>query len=69
MNSRRHFLKLSGTGILAAGATSLYGSSISSLPPQRATVTDTFSVGMAGYTFKNFNVEKTIEMLKKVGIK
>ena len=69
MNSRRHFLKLSGTGILAAGATSLYGSPISPLPPKRSTVPEIFSVGMAGYTFKNFNVEKTIEMLKRVGIK
>ncbi|MCU0473238.1 MAG: sugar phosphate isomerase/epimerase [Bacteroidales bacterium] len=69
MNSRRHFLKLSGTGILAAGATSLYGSTLSSLPPKKSTVPDTFSIGMAGYTFKNFNVEKTIEMMGKAGVR
>lgn len=68
MKSRRQFLKLSGAGILAAGATSLYGSTISPLPPKRLTVPDTFSLGMAGYTFKNFNVEMTIEMMKRIGI-
>jgi inosose dehydratase len=29
---------------------------------------DIFSLGMAGYTFKEFSVEKTIEMMNRVGI-
>jgi sugar phosphate isomerase/epimerase len=69
MNSRRHFLKLTGTGILAAGATSLNGSPVALLPPKKSALPDTFSIGMAGYTFKNFNVEKTIEMISKVNVK
>jgi len=27
--------------------------------------TNTFSIGMAGYTFREFTVEKTIEMMKR----
>jgi sugar phosphate isomerase/epimerase len=29
---------------------------------------NTFSIGMAGYTFKEFTVEKTIEMMKRIGV-
>ena len=27
-----------------------------------------FSIGMAGYTFREFTVEKTIEMMKRIGV-
>jgi len=30
---------------------------------------NTFSIGMAGYTFREFTVEKTIEMMKRIGVK
>lgn len=66
MNSRRNFFKLAGTGILAAGVSSVYASpGILSITGSQ---TDNFSLGMAGYTFKEFSVEQTIEMMKKVGI-
>ena len=66
MKSRRQFFKLAGTGILAAGFSSVYASSeISSLNEKPA---DSFSIGMAGYTFKQFPIEKTIEMMKKIGV-
>ena len=68
MKSRRQFLKVTGTGILAAGATSAYGFSESPLPPQKNDKPDLFKVGMAGYTFAQFNVEKTIEMMKRIGL-
>jgi inosose dehydratase len=68
MKSRRNFLKLTGTGILAAGVTTVYGSSLSPLPPKKNPAPDTFSVGMAGFTFMQFNVEKTIEMMKRIGV-
>ena len=68
MKSRRQFLKLSGTGVLAAGIPSVYGFNLSPLPPKKATSPDTFTVGMAGYTFREFDVEKTIEMMKKIGV-
>jgi inosose dehydratase len=66
MKSRRQFFKLAGTSMLAAGVSSVYASSgISSLTENTK---DIFSLGMAGYTFKEFSVEKTIEMMNRVGI-
>jgi sugar phosphate isomerase/epimerase len=66
MNSRRKFLKLAGTGVLAAGATSLYG--YSPAPVSEDKVVNTFTLGMAGFTFLQFTVEKTIEMMKRIGV-
>lgn len=72
MNSRRQFLKLTGTGILAAGVTSVYGSANNMVTKKKKVSVskgpDAFTVGMAGYTFREFNVEKTIEMMKRVGM-
>lgn len=64
MNSRRKFLKLAGAGVVAAGASSLklsYGS-VTSLS------VDKFTIGMAGYTFREFTVEKTIEIMKRAAV-
>ena len=66
MNSRRQFLKLAGTGILAAGTSSLYASKV--IQPGEDKSVNSFSIGMAGYTFKEFSIEKTIEIMKRVGI-
>ncbi|MFH0842140.1 MAG: TIM barrel protein [Bacteroidota bacterium] len=69
MKSRRQFLKLAGTGVLAAAASSFYGYPVLSVPVKKSTITDNFEVGMAGYTFLNFNVDQTIEMMKRTGVK
>lgn len=66
MKSRRQFLKLAGTGMLAAGATSLYAYPV--MPVSVDKVKNPFTIGMAGYTFREFTIEKTIEMMKKVGV-
>ena len=66
MESRRQFLKLAATGVLAAGATSLYAYPVMPVSVEKAK--NTFSIGMAGYTFREFTVEKTIEMMKRVGV-
>lgn len=66
MKSRRQFLKLAGTGVLAAGATSLYAYTVMPVSVEKAK--NTFSIGMAGYTFREFTVEKTIEMMKRIGV-
>lgn len=66
MNSRRNFLKLAGTGVLAAGATSLHA--FPGIPIAVDKAVNTFSIGMAGFTFMNFTVEKTIEMMKRIGV-
>jgi sugar phosphate isomerase/epimerase len=66
MSSRRQFFKLAGTGILVAGVSSVYASPIGFFPGVK--ITDSFTLGMAGYTFKEFTVEQTIEMMKRVGV-
>jgi inosose dehydratase len=66
MKSRRQFFKLAGTGILAAGVSSVYGSS-AIIAPVRNTK-DLFSLGMAGYTFKGLSVERTIEIMNYIGV-
>ena len=66
MESRRHFFKLAGTGILAAGVSSVCGSPLA-IAPVRSTK-DIFSLGMAGYTFKGLSVERTIEIMNCVGV-
>jgi inosose dehydratase len=66
MESRRHFLKLTATGIIASGAASVYGST--AVNNTKEVFPDTFTIGMAGYTFKEFSVEQTIEMMKKVNV-
>ena len=67
MTSRRQFLKLAGTGVLAAGASSLHA--IPVMPVSADKTINTFSIGIAGYTFMHFTVEKTIEMMKRIGVK
>jgi len=71
MNSRRKFLKLAGAGLLTAGTLPVYGT-IMSAEEKKKSVTppkpDLFSIGMAGYTFARFNVEKMIEIMKKTGV-
>ena len=66
MKSRRQFIKAAGTGMLAAGASGLYGAE--DLNRLSAISADTFSLGMAGYTFKEFTVEQTIEIMKRTGV-
>jgi sugar phosphate isomerase/epimerase len=66
MKTRRQFLKLAGTGALAAGASSLYASA--PLPFSYDIMSNPFTIGMAGYTFREFSVEKTIAMMKRIGV-
>ena len=68
MKSRRSFLMLTGTGVLAAGVTSVFGSAVSGVPAKKTTAADSFSIGMAGYTFNKIDVGRTIEMMKTVGV-
>ena len=52
--------------MLAAGVSSVYGSS-GIVPPVRSSK-DSFSLGMAGYTFKGLSVERTIEIMNYIGV-
>lgn len=66
MNSRRKFLKLAGTGVLAAGTSVLYP--FPEMPVTTDKKVNTFTIGMAGYTFREFSVEMTILMMQRIGI-
>lgn len=67
MNSRRAFLKMAGTGVLAAGASSLYALPV--MPAEIDRQENKFTIGLAGYTFREFTVEKTIEMMNRIDVK
>jgi inosose dehydratase len=66
MNSRRQFVKLAGTGILAAGVST----AISAEPysEKKVKIPAAFGLGMAGYTFSQLSLEKTIEMMNRVNV-
>jgi sugar phosphate isomerase/epimerase len=73
MNTRRHFLKLTGAGLAAAGFSSVYGSPSFTAGKKKKKAAPSpgphaFSIGMAGYTFARFGVDKTIEMMKRIGV-
>jgi sugar phosphate isomerase/epimerase len=67
MKSRRQFVRLAGTGILVAGVSSVYAAPVEE-PVEPMIPSDGFGIGMAGYTFIQFSVEKTIEMMKRIGV-
>ncbi len=66
--SRRNFLRLSGAGLIATQAPTVLakeygdikGTSPSGVP---------FELGIASYTFRQFNLEETISMTKRLAIK
>ncbi len=69
MKSRRQFLKLTGTGILATGVSSAIN--LKGMPSfqQHEKKKDLFTLGMAGYTFKELSIDQTIEIMKRVEVK
>jgi sugar phosphate isomerase/epimerase len=68
MNTRRQFLKIAGTGVLAAGAPSLYASSPSEAPSSQVKSKDIFTTGIAGYTFVKLDIERSVRIMKTVGV-
>jgi inosose dehydratase len=66
MKSRRQFIKIAGTGVVAAGASSMF--SFPDVTGPKFTESNTFSIGMAGYSFREFSIENTIEMMKRIRI-
>ena len=67
MSSRRQFFKLTGTGIIAASVTSVNTSSWF-LPANKRKAANPFTIGMAGYSFKEFSIGQTIEMMKRIAV-
>jgi sugar phosphate isomerase/epimerase len=67
MKSRRQFLKVTGTGLIAAGLSPVISIKGSSESPDKE-VADHFTLGIAGYTFREFNLEGVITIMKRVGV-
>lgn len=68
MNSRRQFLKVAGTGALAAGFANVIASPVNHSNSSKGSA-QSFTLGMAGYTFREFTVEQTIEIMNRIGVK
>jgi inosose dehydratase len=66
MNSRRQFVKIAGIGALAAGFAPVGAMNRSTSSAVKTP--DKFAIGMAGYTFREFSVDDTITMMKRIGI-
>jgi inosose dehydratase len=65
-NTRRQFIRLTGTGILAAGISPVLSAAEPARPGKGEM--DSFSLGMAGYTFKGLSIDRTIEIMSYIGV-
>ena len=71
MTTRRTFVKKAGAGLLAMGASSVFFSEelqAMPAPEKKPLKEELFKVSMAGYTFRNFDIDTTIEMLKRINV-
>jgi inosose dehydratase len=71
MTTRRSFFKQAGIGTAAwAGACGLATGCASTprIRPTPSASTDSFRLGIAGYTFHKFNLIQTLEMLRKIDV-
>lgn len=63
--TRRTFIKTAGAGVVASGLPAFAsGSHISDYPAP----VDTFKLAIAGYTFAKFDLDKSLVMMKRVGV-
>lgn len=65
MKTRRQFLKVTAAGAIAA---TLPLQNAASFPVASKKTGNPFSLGIAGYTFVRLNIERSIEIMKKVGV-
>jgi len=63
--TRRNFVKTAGAGVIAAG---LPASVLSSDAGTPVGTSGSFRLAVAGYTFAKFNLDKSLEMMKRVGM-
>lgn len=67
MKNRREFLRTASAGMIATGASALLPASASPVPRAKQSPAG-FSLGIAGYTFARLSIERSIEIMKKVGV-
>jgi sugar phosphate isomerase/epimerase len=63
--TRRNFVKTAGVGVIAAGLQASVLSSAANIP---VGTSRSFRLAVAGYTFAKFNLDKSLEMMKRVGM-
>jgi len=63
--TRRNFIKTAGAGVIAAG---LPASVLSSRAYSPVSNYGSFRLAVAGYTFVKFNLDKSLEMMKRAGM-
>lgn len=63
--TRRNFIATTGAGVIAAGIPSL---AKGSAPEKSSSEKDNFSLAVAGYTFAKFNLDQSLEMMKRTGM-
>ncbi len=64
MSSRRKFLQMTAMSVTATGL----GSLVTKAEPFYKHADTTYKLGMAGYTFRYFDVDQSIAMLKRTGV-
>ncbi|RYD73628.1 MAG: sugar phosphate isomerase/epimerase [Sphingobacteriales bacterium] len=65
MSSRRKFLQMTAMSVTATG----FGSLVSNATPPYKHAETTYELGMAGYSFRYFDVDQAIAMMKRTGVK
>lgn len=69
-NNRRAFLKQGLAGALLIGASPLVKAGIPNpVKEKKPKPNDLFKLGMAGYTFVNFDLDKTLEVMDKLDVR
>ncbi|WP_134089284.1 sugar phosphate isomerase/epimerase [Olivibacter sp. XZL3] len=69
MNTRRNFLKKSLLGAVGASLANGAYNSLQAQPLHRTMAKeDPFKLGIAGYSFVNFNLDESLQMMKKVDV-
>jgi len=69
MTNRRNFFKQSLVGAALLGASPLMAmTNADALKPKKQPATNPFQLGMAGFTFVNFDLETTLKTLKRLDV-
>ncbi|QIP14600.1 TIM barrel protein [Spirosoma aureum] len=68
MTTRRSFLKSAGGSAALATMSPAAIASVNRVEANKAPGEDLFKLGMAGYTFVNFNLDQSLEMMKKTDV-
>jgi sugar phosphate isomerase/epimerase len=68
MNTRRDFVKIAGAGLLSMGAFPLLGRTEPVPGVVKNRRNDLFNLAVAGYTFRHYDVDTTLEMMQRTGL-